>query len=667
MAKKSLIKICMLVVVILMMSFSGLTFAADDTELMKDVAKIWYLIASILSRIWILFAQGASEFLSNKWVYGEIIWLDTLLWKLWNLIKNFANFWLWFYFVYKLFEWLIKWEIEKKLKGTLLWLLVAWVWIQASWFFTAVVLDVSTVTLVATSSLSSQLVSLDESTSENMFRNIKGVIDGGIDNSEKIENALNISLFPQNEGAYGLVSTTREVLNSKTEVDKKSIMDQILPNAENLSWPLYYLWFFVLKSTNMPTFDSSKDSIKTLKSTILNILIQCWTIMIYSLEMIVLFVVAIMRVIYIWIFIVLSPLVVLLWCIRQANGGKWGNEISFLKWLTKHFNFSSFFWNAFKPAIIVLWFSLAMIFVTLMTKVVTDSADVDVWWEHFTSYVSKEVGEKKYYTSSVEWDVLSFTLRNSWKTILEVVVSIITVILVYLIISIAVNLWGEDFLSQKAKKVQWLAWDLLWTVPIVPVPWYDKNWQKETHYISAWKVFGIWNKTSLLKDTVSHYQNIVSIENEEDQKVVRSLFGNTSGYLSQQEQNTITQVMSGNNFGDLKKVKAEIDKISDKNWKWMTLNLETSSNDGFWLNQFGRWLSKVDNNTVIDTNYNTTWKNMIVWWNSEEAKKIEDKMLRMQTMFTKVPDSVKAYADFFGLSLTSYDWEHLKELDISKK
>jgi len=99
----------------------------------------------------------------------------------------------------------------------------------------------------------------------------------------------------------------------------------------------------------------------------------------------------------------------------------------------------------------------------------------------------------------------------------------------------------------------------------------------------------------------------------------------------------------------------------------MTLNLETSSNDGFWLHQFGRWLSKVDNNTVIDTNYNTTWKNMIVWWNSEEAKKIEDKMLRMQTMFNKIPDSVKAYADFFGLNLTSYDWEHLKELDISKK
>jgi hypothetical protein len=58
---------------------------------------------------------------------------------------------------------------------------------------------------------------------------------------------------------------------------------------------------------------------------------------------------------------------------------------------------------------------------------------------------------------------------------------------------------------------------------------------------------------------------------------------------------------------------------------------------------------------------------MISRWNDDKNK--DNKSL--EEMFKKnksgEPDSVKAYANFFGLKLDSYDWEHLKNADISKK
>ena len=96
----------------------------------------------------------------------------------------------------------------------------------------------------------------------------------------------------------------------------------------------------------------------------------------------------------------------------------------------------------------------------------------------------------------------------------------------------------------------------------------------------------------------------------------------------------------------------------------MTLN--KNSNQGFWMEQFGKRLSSMDGKTVTETNHNEAWNNMIKRWNEGNNK---DQGL--EQMFKKnpsgEPNSVKAYADFFGLNLSSNTWEELKNADISKK
>lgn len=107
----------------------------DSFTFFKKV--IYVILYPLLALMW--------KLVDNSLVYGEVFHFDIILWNLWNIVRNLANFALWFIFVYKIFEYLIKgqksWEVKKLLISSL----IAWIWIQASWFIMAALLDVSTV------------------------------------------------------------------------------------------------------------------------------------------------------------------------------------------------------------------------------------------------------------------------------------------------------------------------------------------------------------------------------------------------------------------------------------------------------------------------------------------------------------------------------------------
>ena len=238
MARKTWIRTWMVMVIVWLMWFSDWSFAAEG-----DGLKILWLslnyIVSVLAWIWIFFAKLAGTFLTNTWVYGEILWLDALLWKFWNVMKNIANFWLWFYFVYVIFWWLIKqWkeEITKKLKDIILWLLVAWVGIQTSWFFVATVIDVSTITLAAAWSFPSQVLSVSPYVESAMKKSLSDYLDA---NEKEVVQGKEISLFPRDQNASSLLNTkTVKLVYAETFT---GLVDSLMPNADDVSWPLYFI------------------------------------------------------------------------------------------------------------------------------------------------------------------------------------------------------------------------------------------------------------------------------------------------------------------------------------------------------------------------------------------------------------------------------------------
>ena len=88
--------------------------------------------------------------MDNTLVYGSIIWLDVPLWKVWQIVRTFANYTLWVLFLI----WIIAWNFSSsgKIFKTISWpwdlikkTLLASVLIQASWFLLMVMVDLSTI------------------------------------------------------------------------------------------------------------------------------------------------------------------------------------------------------------------------------------------------------------------------------------------------------------------------------------------------------------------------------------------------------------------------------------------------------------------------------------------------------------------------------------------
>lgn len=121
-----------------------------QNDLFQQKTTEWYEELAFLNKVVYVLVYPllllAWKLVDNSFVYWEIFWFDAVLWQLWNIIKNLANYTLWFLLVYKIFEGLlVKKQGQWKVKDLLISALIAWVWIQASRFIIASLIDISTI------------------------------------------------------------------------------------------------------------------------------------------------------------------------------------------------------------------------------------------------------------------------------------------------------------------------------------------------------------------------------------------------------------------------------------------------------------------------------------------------------------------------------------------
>lgn len=128
-------------------SFEDQLFTQNISGLIKMISHVVY----VFIRPCLVIAGTA---LDNSLVFGKFLHLDAALWNIWNIMKNFANFTLWFLFIFTIVVNLFKWALAKadpmkNAKDTVTATLVAWVLIQMSWFLVSVLLDLSTILIVS--------------------------------------------------------------------------------------------------------------------------------------------------------------------------------------------------------------------------------------------------------------------------------------------------------------------------------------------------------------------------------------------------------------------------------------------------------------------------------------------------------------------------------------
>lgn len=134
------------------------TITNSSDQSLDTISMIDIILKMVYVLLWPLLVLAGWS-LDNTLVYGSFFHLDAPLWKFWNMMKNFANFTLWFLVLFAIIKsifsnsWAGSTDKDNTPLNIIKKTLIAGVLIQASWFLTSALIDVSTVATYAVGGL----------------------------------------------------------------------------------------------------------------------------------------------------------------------------------------------------------------------------------------------------------------------------------------------------------------------------------------------------------------------------------------------------------------------------------------------------------------------------------------------------------------------------------
>ncbi len=313
----------------------------------KNAAEFVDSVIKILSWAWVVPAMVAGKLMNNDFVYGSLFHLDTYLWKMWNMMRSFANYTLAFLFIVAILKTFFKWEPMSVVKDLMPKILFSAVLIQASWFLLWAMIDLSTVLTAAVAAIPAKMIK------EWDYKTTLSAMIKKIPEECSYNEGANRNGLPFSNCSEKKIDATKEV------------EDVIAPNYKSLNWPLIFLGYAVMKFHDYNFINSTQDSSKSLSITTC---IEFIIILMFVLPIIILAIVNVLRVFYIRLWAVFSPFIVVFnvfgW---DKNGGKMMSEIK-----SKHskiFDIKNVVGFVFQPVAVVWTLSVAFILILGLTNV----------------------------------------------------------------------------------------------------------------------------------------------------------------------------------------------------------------------------------------------------------------------------------------------------------
>jgi len=567
---------------------------------------VYVVLYPILAVMW--------KLVDNSLVYWEVFGFDSVLWQLWNIVRNLANFGLWFLFLYYVFRYIFtvlgksgktsdkwpKWIIMRSL--------IAWIWIQASWFVMWALIDLSTILAYGVwwlpiSTLGTQtdiwnpymlqtVVSVDSDDVDSMafyltdpkwewsnyisqcetvtvqsgwtiqetlllapkfiyykndwkfypttwklchfddqvyyFKNLYDwenkiiwqIWDEWSDEKKRKELQHTYDESIKN-AQQEITSLQLDVVNDKIKGDKGELLqiwdahaswwvawniftwieygkdDKLGLDTDNKwtweSWHLTplkdtlsgsYVWVFsALYSSLLNAWYNMRVSnvVNNSKTVgLLNAVLSFCHMMAIAIPLLVMMIVFVMRIGILWMAIALSPMIVLLTVFGLDEKI---DKDSILSNLT--------IWNLlpiiFSPAIICFAVSVSTVLVRMilnLNRQKIDIADANdfMWW------------------------LVNLTLSGLWVNLWKLLCGAIWIAITWFLLWMAV----ESSKLWKGKVVQWLknlATTVLWSVPIVPVPWVWKDWKLTTEFVGTAAAFGENGSGGIISNLTNRLKN----------------------------------------------------------------------------------------------------------------------------------------------------------------
>jgi hypothetical protein len=412
-----------------------------ETTLVWQIEELANILVRFLSRWWILIAFLAGKVLTNEFVYGAPLWFDVILWRLWQVIRSFANFTLGFLFVFYILRNFL-WRIDTtQLKQKVFGIIGAAILVQASWFMIAVLIDFSTIWIAAISSLPMTIM-------ENTWPQMQA--------SFPIEKKIYVKDILKPD-----LNAAQETIDNQTW----RTLEQLLPQADTVSWPLLFLWASVISATKMTV--ASADNISSAWwVAAITIIKAVWLIM-FTIPLVGLLIVGLMRIFYIWLRAILSPVIVIDYMVLNevlANKGD----------LKKFFNVKDLISLIFQPVIIVWVIVLALLFTIGMASLLMGGQDEEeekrvekiLWIEIIQNNNLAKVWPNDIAPIYVKGKLLESTQQFIWWFIGQSILLFFTIFMTWTILKLSMKWWAivGDILGKLSQ-----TWESL--LKAMPIPW----------------------------------------------------------------------------------------------------------------------------------------------------------------------------------------------------
>ena len=429
---------CIVVFVCIYVFFPETTFAQSwDSTWAEDLNSMYTTILSFISWAWVIPALLAGKLMSNDWVFGAVFKFDTVLWQLHVVVRTFVNFLVWFWFLKLIASALISSDI-KWLAQDILRLIFAAILIQASWFIIAALVDLWTVTTAAIWSL--PRIVFEETRKDNgTIIRVPDVVvkDGWVD-----------------------VKSQDYTVGGMTNFD----IETILPNADSISWPLLFLWVWLL---NLPGATIIPDTSAELSQKVTTSLIKLIVIWMYVLPIFILWIVCVVRLFRLRIWIVMSPLIMFEWAMTMW-GWKWvlWKELSDK---TLHSSPWDVLWLIFMPTVVVACLSVWVIVATTMMFVIGNRWDyADAWNSNLWTILPGDGKiDWKAATSEVDWSLFKNVWYRSAGIMGELILTIFTIAMLRWLVKVWFSV--SSVISGISDKLFSFAGKMISSTPIIPL------------------------------------------------------------------------------------------------------------------------------------------------------------------------------------------------------
>lgn len=335
------------VILLLVFCFSIPVFA--DWDVVTKLSDRLQDLISILSWAWIVVAALAGKMMTNDRVFGAALHMDIYLRKIWNIMKNFANFALIAFLLGSLIKNLIKGG-DMDIKGLITKTLIAGVLIQASWFMVGALVDISTVAVSAVGSFPSSFMWSNTEFQTRMdtemrkISTVKYKVDMATTKAERIADP-----------------------NASTNTD--DMLASIMPDSNSLWWPLIFLGMSTFRFYQYLSVDGNNTEALALGFSLKSVVLIMFTVW-----LLLLLIANIIRVAFLWIFIITSPFLVLFKVFSEDKVPGEGSST----WLAKYLSVKSLIDMVFKPVIFMAMLSLILILVISMQNIMLSQSSISL-------------------------------------------------------------------------------------------------------------------------------------------------------------------------------------------------------------------------------------------------------------------------------------------------